>query len=70
MEADKLVDLLTSINFIIPGLTIILVFYLKCKFSGIPRKDEFKNRLKKLNWAVAIWSATRITRAITSLWDT
>ena len=70
MEAQKLVDLLTSINFIIPGLTIVLVFYLKCKFSGIPRKDEFKNRLKKLNWAVTIWSFTRITRAITSLWDT
>ena len=70
MEAEKLVELLTSINFFIPGLTIILVCYLKCKFSGIPKKDEYKSRLKKLNWAVSIWSVTRIIRAITSLWDT
>lgn len=46
------------------------ICYLKCKFSGIPKRDEYKSRLSKINLAVGIWSFARILRAITGLWDT
>jgi len=44
--------------------------YLKCKFSGVPQKNEYKWRLKKLNCAVFIWTFARLLRAVSSLWDT
>lgn len=60
---------LTCINFSLPSITIISIIYLKCKFSGVPKRDEYTTRLSKLEWAVFIWSITRFIRAITSLWD-
>ena len=61
--------MLTVINFVMPSVVIGSVCYLNCKFSGIPKIDAFKSRLRKINIAVLIWSLTRITRAVTSLWD-
>jgi hypothetical protein len=43
--------------------------WLKCKFSGVPRIDEFKSKLSKLLMAVLVWSFARLFRGITSLWD-
>jgi len=52
-----------------PSIVIISIMYLKLKFSGVPKKEEYKTRLRKLNWAVLIWSVGRLLRAVTSLWD-
>ena len=60
---------LAIINFVMPISVLISILYLKCKFSGVPKRDEFKHRLKKLNMAVLIWSMSRFIRAISSLWD-
>jgi hypothetical protein len=69
LTAKGLVLSLTWINFILPTIVIISVMYLHCKFSGVPKRDEYKSRLKKMQWAVSAWSVTRLIRAITSLWD-
>lgn len=69
LKAYNLVLALTCINFTLPTITIVSVIYLKCKFSGVPKRDEYKTRLNKLEWAVVVWSFTRFIRAITSLWD-
>ena len=69
VKAYNLVQALTCINFALPTMVVISIVYLKCKFSGIPKRDEYKTRLKKLNMAVILWSMTRYLRAITSLWD-
>ena len=69
MPADSLVLAITVINFVLPSLAVISVMYLQCKFSGVPKRDEYKSRLKKLHVAVIIWSITRFARAVTSLWD-
>lgn len=68
-QADDLITCMTIINFVMPTIVIFSLCYLNCKFSGIPKIDAYKSRLKKMNLAVMIWSMTRITRAITSLWD-
>lgn len=69
IEAPALVYTLTSINFAMPSLVLFQVLYLKCKFSGVPTKDEFKHRLKKLQTAVFIWTISRFIRAVWGLWD-
>ena len=69
LPADNLVLAITVINFVLPSLAVLSVFYLQCKFSGVPKRDEYKSRLKKLHVAVIIWSITRFARAVTSLWD-
>lgn len=69
LEVQGLVLLLTWVNFAIPGILVMSIFYLKCKFSGVPKRDEYKSRLRKLNWVVALWSCARLIRAISSLWD-
>jgi hypothetical protein len=69
LEADDLVLALTVINFVLPSLAIIGILHLMCKFSGIPKREEYKSRLKKLQWASLMWSITRFIRAITSIWD-
>lgn len=68
-QASYLVSVLTVINFAMPTVVIGSVCYLNCKFSGVPKIDAYRSRLKKINVAVMIWSLTRITRAVTSLWD-
>ena len=45
MEENKLIELLTSLNFIIPSIIISSICYLKCKYSGIPKREEYKSRL-------------------------
>jgi len=69
LEVESLVLLLTSVNFVTPSILVMSIFYLKCKFSGIPKRDEYKSRLRKLNWVVALWSFARLIRAISSIWD-
>ena len=69
MPADNLVLCITVINFVLPSLAVLSVFYLQCKFSGVPKRDEYKSRMKKLHMAVWVWSITRFMRAVTSLWD-
>jgi hypothetical protein len=49
VKAYSLVQALTCINFALPSVVVISIIYLKCKFSGIPKRDEYKTRLKKLN---------------------
>ena len=68
-QASYLVTVLTVINFVMPSVVIGSVCYLNCKFSGVPKIDAYRSRLKTINVAVMIWSLTRITRAVTSLWD-
>lgn len=48
LEADKLVLAITVINFVLPSLAVIGLIHLQCKFSGIPKKSEYKQRIKKL----------------------
>ena len=60
---------LTCTNFCLPGIVLISIMYLQCKFSGVPTINEFKSRFKKLHFAVLIWSFTRLARAISSIWD-
>lgn len=69
IEAPALVYTLTSTNFAMPSLVLFQVLHLKCKFSGVPTKDEFKHRLKKLQTAVFIWTVSRFIRAVLGLWD-
>ena len=69
LVAEDLILALTVINFVLPLIMIISVIYLRFKFSGIPKRDEYKSRMKKLHWAVILWSVMRLTRAITSIWD-
>lgn len=69
MPADKLVLSITVINFSLPSLAVIGLIHLSCKFSGIPKREEYKSRLRKLQTASIIWSITRFFRAVTSLWD-
>ena len=69
MPADQLVLTITVINFSLPSLAVIGLIHLSCKFSGIPKREEYKCRLKKLQTASIIWSITRFFRAVTSLWD-
>lgn len=69
LPADQLVLSITIINFVLPSLAVIGLIHLICKFSGIPKREEYKSRLKKLQTASIIWSCTRFARAITSLWD-
>lgn len=66
----KLITFLTTINFLIPCLLMYWVMYLKCKYSGVPQKGEYKWRIKKINRAVYIWTFARLLRAVSSLWDT
>lgn len=42
LEADKLVLAITVINFVLPSLAVIGLIHLQCKFSGIPKKSEYK----------------------------
>jgi hypothetical protein len=48
ISADKLVMAITVINFVLPSLAAIGLMHLQCKFSGIPKKQEYKQRIKKL----------------------
>lgn len=67
--ADDLIAVMTIINFAMPSIVLCSLCYLNCKYSGIPKIDAYKSRLKKMNMAVMIWSITRLTRAVTSIWD-
>ena len=69
LEVQYLVLLLTSVNFAAPTIVMMSILILKCKFSGIPKGHEYKSRLRKLNWVVALWSCARLIRAISSFWD-
>lgn len=69
MPASKLVRAFTVINFLFPSLVLMSLVWLKCKFSGVPRIDEFKSKLAKLLMAVLVWSFARLIRGITSIWD-
>lgn len=69
LDAKRLVLTLTCINFCLPTIVIASVLYLQCQFSGVPRREEFKSRLKMIQWAVSVWSVTRLVRAISSIWD-
>ena len=70
MGVKNLINFVTTIDFFIPCLLSCWVLYLKCKFSGVPCKEEYKKRLKKLNNAIFVWTLGRFLRAISSLWDT
>ena len=69
IQAQDLIFILMAINCILPVCVTMVVLYFKCQFSGIPKREEFKSRLKKLQWAVAIWTVMRLGRAVTSIWD-
>ena len=69
LKAWNLVVALTCINFALPTVMLTFIIYLKCKFSGVPKREEYKSRLDKLECAVMVWSFTRIVRAVSSLWD-
>ena len=68
-KAWNLVVALTCINFALPTVMVAFIIYLKCKFSGVPKREEYKSRLDKLECAVMIWSFTRFVRAVSRLWD-
>lgn len=70
MSVINLINFLTTIDFFIPCLLSCWVMYLKCTFSGVPGRKEYKKRLKKLNIAFFIWTLGRFLRAVSSLWDT
>lgn len=70
MSVINLINFLTTIDFFIPCLLSCWVLYLKCKFSGVPCKEEYKKRLSKLNYAIVVWTVGRFLRAVSSLWDT
>lgn len=70
INVRNLITYVTTIDFLIPCLLSCWVLYLKCKFSGVPCKEEYKKRLKKLNNAIFVWTLGRFLRAISSLWDT
>lgn len=69
IELKGLVIFLMTVGFAMPAILVTSIFYLKCKFSGVPKRDEYKSRLRKLNWVVALWSLARLIRAISSIWD-
>lgn len=68
-KVDTLISFMTIINFAMPTIVMSSLCYLNCKYSGIPKIDSYKSRLKKMNMGVIIWSTTRLTRAVTSIWD-
>ena len=69
VKAPGLVLLLTIINFLMPTSVLISILYLESKFSGWPKREEYKHRLNRLNIGVFIWSISRYMRAVSSLWD-
>ena len=69
LNVSVIIIFMTCINFTIPSILISWVMYLKCKYSGVPKKEEYRSRLKMLNSAVYIWTIARLLRAVSSLWD-
>ena len=42
LRAESIIICLTVLNFVIPSIVLLSIIYLKCKFSGIPKKEEYK----------------------------
>ena len=70
IEMQLFIKALSITNLILPSLVVLSVLYLNCRFSGVPKREEYKSRLKFMHWAIGVWSVTRITRAILGVWDT
>ena len=69
LSAKQIVMSLTLTNMILPTLVVSSLMYLKCRFSGVPKREDYKSRFKFMHWAISVWSITRIARAFAGFWD-
>ncbi|CAM9693033.1 unnamed protein product [Choristocarpus tenellus] len=59
---------LTTVNFLLPILLVLLFLYLTCNFSGFPFKSvASKKRLHKVGRVVLLWTAARVVWAVSTL---